>query len=131
MCRLGKDGMRIGLPGNSTPVPSILKETVPMPAIHQPQESGCQRLTRRQFVQAGNLGLLGLSLPQLLHADGLARRERNEPRAKACLFINQYGGASQIDTWDPKPDAPMEIRGPYQPIATSTPGIRVCELLPR
>jgi hypothetical protein len=102
-----------------------------MLAIHRRQSPGKIALSRRQLVQAGSLGLLGLSLPRLLQADALARSGGIEPRAKACLFIDQYGGASQIDTWDPKPDAPAEIRGPYQPIETPVPGVRVCELLPR
>ena len=80
---------------------------------------------------AGGLGVLGLSLPRLLQAEARSGSDGREPRAKACLFIDQYGGASQIDTWDPKPEAAAEIRGPYQPIATPVPGTRVCELLPR
>ncbi|MSR60507.1 MAG: DUF1501 domain-containing protein [Planctomycetaceae bacterium] len=88
-------------------------------------------ITRRRLVEAGSLGLVGLSLPRLLCTEAMAGRASGEPRAKACLFIDQYGGASQVDTWDLKPEAPSEIRGPYQPIATSAPGVRVCELLPR
>ncbi|MBI3862857.1 MAG: DUF1501 domain-containing protein [Planctomycetia bacterium] len=102
-----------------------------MPAIHHRQGCGENAISRRRLVQAGGLGMLGLSLPRLLHAEDSLRNSGNEPRAKACLFIDQYGGASQIDTWDPKPAAPAEIRGPYQPIATPVPGIRVGELLPR
>src|SRR5579863_3039475 len=101
-----------------------------MSAAHRLQSRGSQSVSRRQLVQAGSLGLLGLSLPRLLQADGLAGGG-SRPRAKACLFIDQYGGASQIDTWDLKPGAPAEIRGPYQPIATTVPGTHVCELLPR
>ena len=52
-------------------------------------------------------------------------------REKSCIFIYQYGGLSQLDSWDPKPDGPAEIRGPYRPIATSVPGFRVGELMPR
>jgi hypothetical protein len=51
--------------------------------------------------------------------------------AKSCIFIYQYGGLSQLDSWDPKPLAPQELRGPYQTIATATPGFRVGELMPR
>src|SRR5205823_6554976 len=50
---------------------------------------------------------------------------------KSCIFLCLYGGASQIDTWDMKPDAPAEIRGPYKPIRTATPGVHVTELMPR
>jgi hypothetical protein len=94
-------------------------------------QGGARFFNRRQLVQAGGLGLVGLTLARLLQADAMVRSTGVEPRARACLFIDQYGGASQIDTWDLKPDAPTEIRGPYQPIATPVPGIRICELLPR
>jgi hypothetical protein len=88
--------------------------------------------SRRRLLQVGGLGALGLTLPQFLQA-------RNAPpitgvrrgREKSCIFVVQYGGASHIDTWDPKPDAPSEIRGPYRPIPTSVPGLRMGELLPR
>jgi hypothetical protein len=82
-------------------------------------------LTRRQLLQVGGIGALGLTLPRFLQA-GDARAAD-----KSCIFIVQYGGASHIDCWDPKPDAPAEIRGPYRPIATRIPGIRICEKLPR
>src|SRR5262249_35907767 len=59
-----------------------------------------------------------------------AARSRRAPE-KSCIFIVQYGGASHIDTLDPKPNAPQEIRGPYRPIATAVPGIRFAELIPR
>src|SRR5262249_54162140 len=51
--------------------------------------------------------------------------------ARSCIFIVQYGGASHIDSLDLKPDAPEEVRGPFKPLATSVPGIRICEHLPR
>jgi hypothetical protein len=68
------------------------------------------------------MGLM-LGLPELLQARGKTE--------KSCIFIMQQGGPSHIDTFDLKPNAPAEIRGPYQPIATSVPGIQVGELLPR
>lgn len=89
----------------------------------------CSRslLSRRELLQAGGLTVLGLSLPQLLHAQSQANRRRE----KHCIFIFQYGGLSQLDSWDPKPNAPAELRGPYKPIATSVPGFRVGELMPQ
>jgi hypothetical protein len=86
--------------------------------------------TRRRLLQVGALSLVNLSLPQLLRARSPAR-PGHPARARSCIFVCQYGGASHIDTLDPKPDAPDGIRGPYRPIATSVPGIRVGELLPR
>jgi hypothetical protein len=92
----------------------------------------CAGLTRRGLLQVGGLGALGLSLPRLLWArDPSLRPEARRGQDLSCIFVVQYGGASQIDTWDPKPDAPDGIRGPYKPIATSVPGTRMGELLPR
>jgi hypothetical protein len=88
-------------------------------------------VSRRQLLTAGCVGALGLSLPNLLLAEDFNAGEGFTTRAKSCIFIHQYGGLSQLDSWDPKPDAPQEIRGPYQPIATATPGFHVSELMPR
>src|SRR5687768_2006775 len=84
---------------------------------------------RRRLLQVGGIGVLGLGLPDVLRAETL-RRERKEP-ARACIFIVQYGGASHLDSWDLKPEATEDIRGPYKPISTPVPGMQVCELLPR
>ena len=83
-------------------------------------------VTRRQLLQLGGVGAIGLGLPELLAA--------NTPRAarpKSCIFIVQYGGCSQIDSFDPKPDAPAELRGPFKSIQSAVPGTRLCERLPR
>jgi hypothetical protein len=82
-------------------------------------------MNRRALLQIGGLGMLGLGLPGLLRADATGGKTRN------CIFIVQYGGASHIDSFDLKPQAPAEVRGPYQPIATIVPGTQICELLPR
>src|SRR5262245_15493456 len=82
--------------------------------------------TRRRLLQAGGLGMLGLALP-----DYLCARATMGGREKSCIFIVQYGGASQIDTLDPKPDAPDNIRSPYRPIATRVPGVHITDMLPR
>jgi hypothetical protein len=86
----------------------------------------CDGLTRRDLLHAGAAGLLGLGLPDLLRA-----APESGGRAKNVLLLFLYGGVSQLDTFDPKPDAPEDIRGPFRPIATSVPGVRVCETLPR
>jgi hypothetical protein len=86
---------------------------------------------RRQLLQCGTLGVAGsltgslLNLPQLLSANSSPGQS-----ARSCIFIFQYGGLSQLDSWDPKPQAPAEIRGPYKPISTKTPGFQVGELMP-
>jgi hypothetical protein len=89
----------------------------------------CQRLTRRAFVQAGASSVLGLSL-----ADMLRGRAEGSPlvgSAKSVLLLWLWGGPAQLDTWDPKPAAPLEYRGPFQAIATKVPGVRVGELFPK
>lgn len=85
-------------------------------------------VSRRQLLRIGSIGALGLSLPELLRAND----SRNGVQAeRSCIFIVQYGGASHLDSLDMKPDAPSDIRGPFQPISTRTPGLEVCELLPK
>ncbi len=84
-------------------------------------------LSRRQVLQAGAIGYLGLSLPRLLRAEAA----RSTASADACIVIFLDGGPSHLDMWDMKPDAPKEIRGEFQPIATTVPGIQLSEHLPR
>jgi hypothetical protein len=89
----------------------------------------CSGWTRRQVLQAGGAGLLGLSLPKLLAAEatGTAR----PARAKSVVFLFLFGGPSQLETFDLKPDAPSTIRGPFRPIASRTPELLIGEHLPR
>lgn len=86
-------------------------------------------MLRRDLLQFGVVALGGFPLAALAKA-GDAQRGRRA-RAKACILLYMDGGPSHIDLWDLKPDAPAEIRGPYQPIATSAPGISTSELLPQ
>jgi uncharacterized protein (DUF1501 family) len=93
----------------------------------QPAASDLIRVgSRRWFLQTGLAGLGGLTLPDLLRcrAAGAANR-------KAVILLWLSGGPSHLDTWDPKPDAPAEVRGPFGSIATKVPGVRTCEHLPR
>lgn len=86
--------------------------------------------TRRGFLQTGLAGLAGLSLPSLLQQQALASAAGKPTRKTNVLLFWLSGGPSHIDMWDPKPDAPGEIRGPFGHIATKVPGIHVCEHLP-
>ncbi|HVX15695.1 MAG TPA: DUF1501 domain-containing protein [Pirellulales bacterium] len=91
-------------------------------------------LTRRSMVQAGSIGLLGLGLNYLEPLrSALAATPETKPAAKAraAIFIFLSGGLGQHDSFDLKPDAPDNIRGEFKPIATRTPGVRICEHLPR
>jgi hypothetical protein len=80
-------------------------------------------------LRAGGLGLLGLGLPEVLAAE--LARPGSRGRARSVIFLFLFGGPSQLETFDMKPDAPEKIRGPYRPIDSRTPGLRVCEHLPR
>ena len=85
---------------------------------------------RRQLLRAGALGLAGLHLPAALRAEA-STPGRPRPRARSVIFLNQFGGPSHIDTFDLKPEAPENIRGEFRPLATTVPGMRMCEHLPR
>src|SRR5687768_15014612 len=89
-----------------------------------------QPMDRRRFLQFGGVQLLSPGLLSLLAAQAAAKESRRA-RAKACIVLFQLGGPYQGDTFDPKPEAPAEVRGPFRPIATRVPGLRVTEALPR
>ena len=89
---------------------------------------GCGRVTRRAALCVGSLGVIGLSLADLLQMQAAAAEV--EPRAKSIILLWLWGGPSHLDTFDLKPKAPIQYRGPYSPIATAVPGIQICELLP-
>jgi hypothetical protein len=84
-------------------------------------------LTRRRWLQVGGLGMLGLSLPGLLRGEA----RNNSPARRSCVLFVLHGGPSQLDVWDLKPEAPVEVRGEFQPIATTVGAIRICDHLPR
>lgn len=89
-------------------------------------------LTRRRLLQGAGAGALGLSLGSLWRAQAASPpRTPGRPPLRACILIFYYGGPSHLDTLDPKPGAPAEIRGEFRPIATSVPGVQICEHLPR
>src|SRR5216110_1182813 len=89
----------------------------------------CDGITRRDFLQVGALGAIGLSLSKFaaLQAVGAAPQGSSD---KAAIMIFNLGAPSQMDTWDMKPDAPREIRGPFKPIKTNNPDIQISEIFP-
>ncbi len=94
----------------------------------QPTDFTCRGpLRRREFLRLGSLALGGLTLPQLLAARESSGRV--QPDTSVILFW-MWGGPSQFETWDPKPDAPDTIRGPFKPTATNVPGMNICEVFP-
>src|SRR5260370_42628546 len=101
---------------------------------HSRSDSGraAAAISRRRLLQAGGIGALTWGVPGMVAAgvDG-NRRLGGGAAEKSCIFILLCGGPSHLDTWDLKPAAPAEIRGPYQPIATTVPGMRISELHPR
>lgn len=90
----------------------------------------CDGVSRRDFLQVGSLGAVGVSLPQLLAAQARgAVKDSHDDRSVIMIF--NLGAPSQIDTFDPKPEAAAEIRGPFKPIQTRSPEIQLTEILPR
>src|SRR5438876_1197833 len=102
-------------------------------ALHDDPARLCDGISRRELLRVGGLSVLGLSLPRLLQARPATQRALGSTfgRAKNVIFLWLQGGPPQHETWDPKPDAPAEIRGEFRPIQTNVPGIQICELLPR
>src|SRR5262249_51478585 len=106
-------------PSGTLPVPRGRRKVSPTPCRGP--------LSRREFLRAGALALGGLSLADLLAARATAASPG--PDAAVILFW-MWGGPSQLDTYDLKPQAPAEYRGPFRPIHTNVPGLDICELFP-
>src|SRR5689334_20809794 len=96
----------------------------------------CDGVSRRELLRIGGLGTLGLSLPSFLRArsiqaaERVAARPRTFGRAKHCILLYMWGGPPHQDTFDLKPDAPVELRGEFKPIPTNVPGISISDHLP-
>lgn len=86
------------------------------------------KLSRRRMIQVGGASMLGLNLLKMLRAD---ESRKSEASADACIILFLNGGPSHLDMWDPKPDAPPEVRGEFKPIPTSTPGVTWGEHIPK
>src|SRR5262249_37314551 len=107
------------------PIPRRLPVALPCPTLQHPV------LTRRAALQAGAISLLGLGMNHLSPLRALAAPGPSRPAARSVIYIFLSGGLSQLDSFDLKPHAPTEIRGEFQPTVTRTPGIQICEHLPR
>jgi hypothetical protein len=88
------------------------------------------RIDRRRLLQAVSASVMGYGLPELLALEAAANTTPQQPQAKQVLVVYEEGGISQMDTWDPKPDAPVDHRTPYEPIATNAPGVQFSSLMP-
>src|SRR5437868_5489762 len=88
-------------------------------------------VTRREIMRIGGIGLGELTLPQLLRARAEAKPTAGQGRAKSVILLFNTGGMPQHESWDPKPEAPAEVRGAFGVIPTKTPGLMVGELMPK
>src|SRR5512132_4013251 len=93
-------------------------------------KSDCEGFHRRDFLQIGSAGLLGLSLPNLLRSEARAA-DKGKAKAKGVILVWLGGGPATIDMWDNKPDAPEGIRGAFKSIDTKAKGIQFSEHLPK
>src|SRR5580765_2910173 len=91
----------------------------------------CDGVNRRDFLRLGVVSCLGLSLSDVLRAQASSPAPPGSKKAISCILIWLDGGPSHLDTFDPKPEAPVEVRGDFKPIATSVAGVQICEHLPR
>jgi hypothetical protein len=99
-------------------------------ALNPREREGLVLSTRRAMLKASLAGMAGLSLPHLLRGRALAAPGR-APDGKSVILLWMAGGPSHIDTWDPKPDRPLQNRGPFGVISTRLPGVQICEHLPK
>src|SRR5579871_6459097 len=94
----------------------------------------CDGITRRELLRIGGASMLGLSLGSFLeleaHASGNAKGKGGFGNAKSVILLYLQGGPSHIDIWDPKPDAPANVRGEFKAIKTNVPGIWLSEVMP-
>src|SRR5438445_6960566 len=100
--------------------------------------STCDGFSRREFLRVGGAGMLGISLADILALEARAdtapesgKKKNGWGRAKSVLFVFLQGGPSHIDIWDPKPEAPSNIRGEFKPIKSNVSGIYLSEVMPK
>src|SRR5262245_43043071 len=94
------------------------------------RQRSCGGMTRRAFLQVGGSSVLGLTLADWLRWRATGSGVDNGS-ARSVILLWLWGGPAQLDTWDPKPNAPLEFRGPFATIQTRVPGTRICELFPQ
>ena len=92
-----------------------------MLTIHGQKKRLCDQINRRSFIQLGAIGAFGLSLPDLLRAEAADTARKKSKRS--VILIWQHGGPSQLDTFDMKPNQVEDVRGPYDSISTTLPGL--------
>jgi hypothetical protein len=102
-----------------------------MPTIPGPSFPFGDRMTRRTWLRIGGLALGGLALPDILRAQAVAPASSDRRPLKGVIMVLLPGGPTHLDTFDPKPDAPAEIRGEFRTTATNVPGLDLCEHFPR
>src|SRR5688500_1216877 len=90
----------------------------------------CDGVSRRNFLKIGTFGLGALTLTDLLAAEARAGTGGGRLSHKAMIMVYLPGGPPQHETFDPKPDAPSDMRGEFKPVKTNVPGIEICEVLP-
>ena len=95
--------------------------------------TNCAGIARRDFIQLGVGGVLGLGMGDLLRlrADAAQASGKANPDQVNCILVWLYGGPTHYETFDPKPDAPSEVRGKFKPIPTNVPGVSFCETMPK
>src|SRR5438105_6112203 len=113
------------------PPSSVLPRMGAMLDLLHGSSTDCTGLSRRSFLRVGGLATLGLSLPGFLRLQAqAAARGKTDRKNINCILLWMQGGPSHIDTMDPKPDAPAEVRGEFGTIPTTLPGVRLSEHLP-
>ena len=111
-------------------LPTSLSETETMLDLLPGLDHDCERISRRCLLQVGGLAGLGLSLPTMLAGRQAAAARGESPKEINCILVWTRGGTSHHDTFDPKPEAPLSVRGEFGVIDTAIPGVQFTEIVP-
>lgn len=115
----------------TTRSPSVHRHAHAFGSLNALEPEGLVVCSRRNMLKAGLAGMAGLSVPDLLRSRAEAAQAGRPVSPKSVILLWMTGGPSHLDTWDPKPDRPVENRGPFGTIPTKLPGVRICEHLPK